>query len=176
MPKRPLASLGSVAFFVDGPLAVFGNAAWLHLSILGYLDEVNHRLANIGQQRLLVIGLQKTGQVVDHVCMIERFLPKNRIYALDDDYRYCYILTGRDPAANGFGDETYYGQDFLFKTERGRIFNFALPYPFPDKSAGGGGLGFAMAKVELARYGELIGRAVSDSLQQFGIVAHFQHR
>src|SRR5207249_2359093 len=63
--NRSLPSLGAIAFFVDGPLAVFGNAAWLHLSIMGYLDQVNRRLEKAGQPRLLMIGLQKSGQVVE---------------------------------------------------------------------------------------------------------------
>lgn len=131
--EKSLASLGNVAFFIDGPLAVFGNAAWLHGSIMRYLADVNQRLAQIHQPRLLIIGLQKTGQVVDYFQLVERFLPADRLLAIDDEYRYQYILAGHDPAGNGFGFETYYGQDFLLKTKSGRTFVFALTYPFTSK-------------------------------------------
>jgi hypothetical protein len=162
--ENSLAVIGSTAFFIDGPLAVFGNAAWLHLSILGYLNEVNRRLDQVGQSRLLMIGLQKTGQVVDHMRLIDRFVPTNRLFAIDDEYRYRYILTGRDPAGNGFGYETYYGQDFLFKTPSGRSFVFGLPYPFPSKHPAGGN--FIQAKTEMGRYPELA-RALK-------LISHFE--
>jgi hypothetical protein len=158
------ASLGSVAFFIDAPLAIFGNGAWLHSCIMNYLHEVNAYLSSIGQSTILVIGLQKTGQVADHVRLIERFVPPNRIFAIDDHYRYKYILAGRDEARNGFGSETYYGQDFIYKTLSGRSFVFALPYPFSAKRQTG--INFVESKVELGQYLELA-RALS-------LIAHFE--
>jgi hypothetical protein len=125
--------LSGMAFFVDGPLAVFGNAAWLHRSIMIFLKEVNRKLTKFNQGPLLVLGLQKTGQVVDHVNLIDRFVPNDRIYAIEDAYRYQYILSGREAARQGFGFETYYGQDFIYKTPTGNTFVFALPYPYASK-------------------------------------------
>lgn len=122
------STLASLAFFIDGPLAVFGNAAWIHGSILRYLHQVNQRLRSMGCPDILVIGLQKTGQVVDHCNLIDKYIEPNKIYAISDEYRYRYILGGRDPARNGFGYETYYGQDFIFKTKSGRLFVMGLPY------------------------------------------------
>jgi len=147
------ASLSSTVFFTDGPLAVFGNGAWMHAAILKLLDRFSKELQKLGYSPILIIGLQKTGQVADHVRLIERFVPANRIYAIDDEYRYKYILAGRDPSSNGFGSETYYGQDFIYKTPSGRTFVFAIPYPFPDKQTPG--TSFAEAKTELPRYADL---------------------
>jgi hypothetical protein len=67
-----------------------------------------------------------------------------------DDYRYRYILGGRDVAGNGFGFETYYGQDFIFKTPSERSFVLALPYPFAGKQ--NAEVDFRTAKTELGRY------------------------
>lgn len=145
--------LGSMAFFVDGPLAVFGNGAWLHGSIMRYLAEMDDQLKADNRPGVLMIGLQKTGQIVDHAALIESFLPKNRIFAIDDEYRYKYIIGGREPAGNGFGYETYYGQDFIYKTPSGRRFVFALPYPFISKD--GSGMNFLKAKTEIGRYPDL---------------------
>ena len=103
---------------------------------------------------------------MDHALLLERFLQDGVIRIIDDDYRNEFITGSDTPTAN-FGNETYYGQDFLFKTERGRIFNFALPYPFADKSHGGGGTAFASAKVEIGRYGDLIERACD-------LIRHFE--
>jgi hypothetical protein len=89
---------------------------------------------------LIIIGLQKTGQIVDHIHLFSRFtpensIPENSVFALDDEYRYRYVCTGREQAKNGFGAETYYGQDFICNTSSNRKFVFALPYPCPDKSS-----------------------------------------
>jgi hypothetical protein len=145
--------LNEMAFFIDGPLAVFGNPAWMHRSIMIFLQEVNRKLSKHGQGPLSIIGLQKTGQVVDHVTLIERFIPNNRILAIDDEYRYKFILSGRDPSGQGFGFETYFGQDFIFKTPSGRTFVFALPYPYGSKESPGAD--FTQEKVKLENYQQL---------------------
>ncbi len=155
--------LSAVAFFIDGPLAVFGTAAWLHASILNYLAHVNQHLVGMGLRPMLVIGLQKTGQVVDHAMLVSKFIPNDRLLAIDDDYRYRYILAGRDPSANGFGGETYYGQDFIYRTPSGRTFVFGLPYPFATKSEA---KDFTKEKVQLQRYTELP--------RALGLIKHFE--
>jgi hypothetical protein len=147
------ALLANMAFFMDGPLAIFGTAAWMHRSIMVYLDEINQRLRKYHLKPLLIIGLQKNGQVVDHVSLIDRFLPNNRLFAIDDKYRYKYILASRDPSRNGFGFETYYGQDFIFKTTSGRSFVFALHYPYNTKDLTG--KDFIKEKVKYQNYLQL---------------------
>ncbi|MDP9316784.1 MAG: DNA double-strand break repair nuclease NurA [Chloroflexota bacterium] len=146
--------LGSTAFFVDGPLAIFGNGAWLHGGILRYFAEVNAQLEQRGLPRIIMIGLQKTGQVVDHIKLIDRYVQPGRIFAIDDDFRYQFILMGgREPAENGFGSGTYYGQDFIYKTPSGRIFCMALPYPVASKTEFGES--FKTTKTQLSHYVEL---------------------
>lgn len=159
-------ALSDIAFVLDGPLGIFGEPAKLSQRLQALIYRVNTRLAEMGLQPMLVLGLQKTGGVMDHALLLERFLPDGVLRVIDDDYRNEYITGGDSPAAN-FGNETYYGQDFLFKTEAGRIFNFAIPYPFEDKTFGGGGKAFAQAKVELARYGTLIEQACD-------LIRHFE--
>lgn len=156
--------LSGIAFFVDGPLALFGTPAWLHRSIMIFLTQVNRKLAKHGQLPLTVIGLQKTGQIVDHVNLIDRFIPNNRLLAIDDDYRYQFILSGREAAGNGFGFETYYGQDFIFKTPSGRCFVFALPYPYDSKNERG--LDFIQEKVRFENYPQLA--------QALGLISHLE--
>lgn len=148
-----LPALSGLAFFVDGPLAVFGNGAWLHGAIMRYLASLGDQLAAIGQPPVLMIGLQKTGQVADYAHVIDRYVATNRLFSIDDDYRYRYILGGRDAAGNGFGFETYYGQDFIYKTPSGRTFVLALPYPFAEKDKEP--TGFRVAKTEPGRYANL---------------------
>jgi hypothetical protein len=159
-----LASLSKTAFFIDGPLAIFGVSAWLHASIMRYIAEINERLHEKNFSGLLMIGLQKTGQVVDHVHLIDRFIPDNRLFALDDEYRYKYVISSRNPSSNGFGFETYYGQDFIYKTESGRTFVFALPYPFKTKKLSEGN--FVERKTDFQNY-ETLPHALA-------LINHFQ--
>jgi hypothetical protein len=113
-----------------------------------YLKEVNDTLTSRGKPRVLMIGLQKTGLVADHVSLIDPFLSSNRLFAIEDEYRLQYITPTKDHPANGFGYETYYGQDFIYKTPSGRSFVFALPYPFSNKDSDD----FESRKIDLANY------------------------
>lgn len=159
-------ALAKMAFVMDGPLAVFGQPAKLHARMMELIFNVNTRLNQLQLEPLLLLGLQKTGEVMDHANLISRFLPSGVLRVLDDDYRNRYIK-GNDAPATNFGNETYYGQDFLFKTESNRIFNFAIPYPFQGKSAAGSEAQFSKCKVELLRYGTLIERACD-------LIRHFE--
>lgn len=115
-----------------------------------YLHDVNRVLTAQGLNKILMIGLQKSGQVIDHLSLIDRFIPPDSIYAIDDEYRYRYIVSGRAASSNGFGSETYYGQDFIYKTPSGRTFVFGLPYPFSQKDSG-----FVKNKVDMELYNDL---------------------
>jgi hypothetical protein len=151
--RRAYLNLTRIAFFIDGPLAIFGNAAWMHRSIMIYVNEINHKLIRKGQRPMVIIGLQKTGQVQDHITLIDRFIPPNRLFAIDDEYRYKYILSGRDPSSSGFGFETYYGQDFIYKTPSGRTFVLGLPYPYATKDLPG--VRFPDEKIKWENYPQL---------------------
>lgn len=158
--------LAEVAFVVDGPLAIFGEPAKLHGRLQGLIYKVNQHLSSSGLPQMLVLGLQKTGGLMDHAKLLERYLPNGSLRLVDDVYRNKYVVGAESPADN-FGNETYYGQDFIFRTERGRVFNFAIPYPFADKTFNGGGKGFANAKADQSRYGDLVQQACD-------LIRHFE--
>jgi hypothetical protein len=154
----PLDKLSSIAFFLDGPLAIFGNCAWLHRPLMQYYNGVNSRLRREGLPDITIIGLQKTGQLADYFGIIDRYIPDNVVLSVDDDYRYKYVIASREPSKTGFGDETYYGQDFLYKSSSGRRFVVGCPYPFSSKRDVKEG-NFHGIKTELVRYPNL-GRAL----------------
>lgn len=158
--------LSDVAFVMDGPLAIFGEPAKLHGMLQGLIYKVNQYMSRKGLPQMLVLGLQKTGGLMDHAKLLERYLPNGTLRLVDDEYRNKYVVGAESPADN-FGNETYYGQDFIFRTERGRVFNFAIPYPFANKTFNGGGKGFANAKAEQARYGNLVQQACD-------LIRHFE--
>lgn len=53
--------------------------------------------------------------------------------SVSNDFRNKYINFDWQPSATTFGAETYYGQDFLLKTETGKLFVFNALLPFRDK-------------------------------------------
>ena len=148
-PQSFVDILSNICFFVDGPLAVFGNSAWIHLSIMKFLNEINVSMAKSGKNPLMILGLQKSGMVHDFLQLIGNQLENNRIYCLEDEFRYKYITYDRTPSESTFGAETYYGQDFLFKTASGRTFVFNAPYPFENKKDY---LAFAKEKSNIDNY------------------------
>ena len=56
-------------------------------------------------------------------------------FAVTDEFREKYAGTAK--SKNGFGRESYYGQDFYVKTHSGKLFVLSLPYPFLSKVAPG---------------------------------------
>jgi hypothetical protein len=142
-----LEALSRTAFVMDGPLALFGNMAWIHGPILDYLLEIREELARRGYGDLLLMGLQKSGQIADYAHVMDAHVRNGRLLVIGDDVRYEYI-SPRDEAAVTFGLETHYGQDFLVKTPSGKWFPFALPYPMrKDPRAQ-----FVASKAVLANY------------------------
>jgi hypothetical protein len=127
------AQLSNLAVLLDGPLAVFGQSAWLHQSIMRFMHQLKDRQRARGLQMPMVMGLQKGGYVVEYMQLLNRHIPENRLFSITDEFRYEFL--GIERSGNGFGSETYYGHDFAFKTPSGKLFIFSLPYPFPTKSS-----------------------------------------
>lgn len=127
--------LSNICFFIDGPLAIFGEPAKLHSCFLKYLDELNKEMRKYNKSDILMIGIQKDGIINDFLNLIKDKINNGDIYCLSDDFRNKYINFEKRPVASDtFGKETYYGQDFLYKNKKGNVFVFNVPYPFADKS------------------------------------------
>ena len=156
------ATLSQLAIIVDGPLAIFGQPAWLSRRLMRLYYEINKDLSSRGLPPFIMLGLQKEGQLMDHARSIDRFIPNGRILLVDDDYRNVHVRNNDSAVSNNFGDETYYGQDFILKTESGSIFIVAVPYPFPAKP----GMNFKSEKAKMSNYPEL-----SRSLD---VIRHFE--
>ncbi|WP_217808638.1 hypothetical protein [Derxia lacustris] len=153
--------LAEMAFILDGPLAVFGQPASISFTLVSFYHRIREELRRRGLRAPIVIGLQKDGQVMEHARSIARFLPNGTFHVVDDEYRDAYINSVNN---ENFGTETYFGQDFIFKTEKGNIFTVGLPYPAAKKS---GTKEFSRLKSDLTRYGSDLGRA-------FDVVRHFE--
>ena len=122
-----------MCFFVDGPLAINGTAAWIKSCIQKCIYDVNVELKMANMSPMMVIGLQKSGKLYDYIHLIGSSIRPNSIYCVTDDFRNNYVDFDKTPSSTTYGNETYYGQDFLLKTSSGKLFVFNAPYPFPNK-------------------------------------------
>jgi hypothetical protein len=56
----------TTGFILDGPLAIFGHAAWLSERVLLELQRINHEVIKHTGQDMLILGIEKSGQFFDH--------------------------------------------------------------------------------------------------------------
>ncbi|ATD08280.1 DNA double-strand break repair nuclease NurA [Pseudoalteromonas piscicida] len=172
---RDPSLLSRMAFIVDGPLAIFGQPAKVHTRLLRLYEKVRKHLVEKGYQPPLIIGIQKTGPAVEHAKALCPYIPMGAFRVIDDEYRHKYIAARSETSAN-FGHETYYGQDFIFKTRSGKVFVFGLVYPFAKKvpshiegeeATSNSKARFSEEKVEVERYREQLKLAMS-------LITHFE--
>ncbi|WP_416407201.1 hypothetical protein [Agrobacterium rosae] len=176
---------------IDGPLAIFGEAARFHRSIMSLLHDIREKCRARGMRGPVVMGISKTGKVVEHAYLIENLLTKDNdnqqlegtfVLPITDEYRTTFIEPDKMETGKNFGDETYYGQTFLVRTSRNKVFDVTLAYPFAKKGSVGGVL-FKHAKADLTNYGDDISHMVSviemmqtDLFQNALIPVHLAHR
>lgn len=177
---------------VDGPLAIFGEPARFHRGIMSVLHDIRMSARSRGQPGPLVLGFSKTGKVVEHATLIERYMryledgktlrTGTWILPIDDKYRQIFVQPTGLPRDRNFGDDTYYGQHFLVRTAQGKVFDTCLAYPVPNKNQVEG-RDFRDVKVDLSAYGDDIGRAVSliemmqmDLYDNSMIAVHLAHK
>jgi len=129
--QRQPRVLGSVGFVLDGPLALFGPQAWLHKPIRVFLNALEVSLAEKNLGCPIVVGIEKGGQFADHAAAIADRIPRRQLMRLPDDYIYRHILTFRVSPNSAFGQETYYGQKFFYKTSHGQILTITVPQRMP---------------------------------------------
>lgn len=132
-PQTYMKILENLAFFVNGSLSINGTAAWLKGSIQKYIYKINKELIDNGYSPIMIVGLKKQGKLVDYMRLIKEDVPPNSIFAVSDEFRNTYVDFDKTPSKTTYGNETYYGQDFLMKTATGKVFVFDVPYPFENK-------------------------------------------
>ena len=129
-----LKVFNSLAIVINGPLAIAGTAAWLYGSLMKVIYEINSQLREKGYSDLLIIGLLNGGLAInDYANLIDQYLESNSLLCVSDEFREKYIDFNRMASNTTFGNETYYGQDFIWKNKQGNIVVFDLPYIVGDK-------------------------------------------
>lgn len=131
--KNILDRLASLAFFIDGPLAVFGPPAWLSAAINKELKRLNKKVRAASGQDLVIIGIEKTGAFVDHFEEIDqtetagqRLFSARQYLLLTDKYIKKRILNS--DSDKRYGEDTYFGRKFFYKTQSGTRIVANIPF------------------------------------------------
>ena len=132
--KQCLDLLCNMGFVIDGPLAVFGQPAWLSAAIWHELSRIN-KIAKpyTNGQDLLMIGVEKSGSFVDHFERIDQdtdgvsgAYPSQRASLLTDEYIKKHIIFS--DSSKPYGASTYFGRKFFYKTASGARLVASLPF------------------------------------------------
>ena len=126
--------LCNMGFVIDGPLAVFGQPAWLSAAIWHELSRIN-KIAKpyTDGQDLLMIGVEKSGSFVDHFERIDQdtdgvsgAYPSQRASLLTDEYIKKHIIFS--DSSKPYGASTYFGRKIFYKTASGARLVASLPF------------------------------------------------
>jgi NurA domain-containing protein len=122
-----------LAFFIDGPLALFGHPAWLSAAISAELQRINSEVRKLTGRDLIIVGVEKSGEFATHFEEIdqteepgkERFEPGN--YFLPTDYYIKQRIIFSD-SPKRYGEDTYFGRKFFYKTKSGARIVASIPF------------------------------------------------
>lgn len=134
-PRR-FRLLRNLAIILDGPLAVFGQPAWLSQAIRRELKRINEAARKVIDSDMLIVGIEKSGAFVDHYEKLDtptrgtdrnsRFDPQTAVL-LTNEYIRNHIAIS--PVSDKpFGEATYFGRTFFYKTTSGARIVASLPF------------------------------------------------
>ncbi len=119
--------LGNVAFVLDGPLATFGPPAPIKRSFQAYLRHIAHQLEQSNLALPVVFGVEKSGHFAEHAQEIVKFLPTRTLMRLPDDYIFQRVITSRAETVSSYGEDTYYGRKFFYKSASDQMLTITVP-------------------------------------------------
>ena len=126
--------LDGLGFIMDGPLAIFGMAAWLKKHIQDELARLHRLSLHEGGAGVLLLGVEKHGMFMDHLEALDwsaargergRLQP-GTVMAPDVGYIHQHIAL-RPPDAKPYGQATYYGRHLMYKSQSGQHAALTLP-------------------------------------------------
>jgi hypothetical protein len=115
--------LRDCAFVLDGPLAVFGQPAWLAPYVRREIQRISRKAMMANGRHVLVMGVEKSGQYVAHFSDIDwtdaegprsRFRPGTVI--IPDGKYVNRNIVFRPEDAKPSGVDTYFGRKAFYKT------------------------------------------------------------
>ena len=127
-----LDRLKNIAFFLDGPLAVFGPPAWLSAAIKKELQRLNTLVRTKTGSDLIIVGIEKSGNFVAHFEEADKkqdgsqnFDPGTYFMPTDKYIKERIIFSD---SSKPYGDQTYFGRKFFYKTQSGARIVANLPF------------------------------------------------
>jgi hypothetical protein len=128
-----LGSTTKLAFFLDGPLAVFGPPAWLSAAISYELKRINGEVRKQTGHDLLILGIEKSGYFVDHLAEIDETERPGEVLFSPGSYmlltnQYIKERIQQSGSPKRFGMDTYFGRKFFYKTRTGARLVADLPF------------------------------------------------
>ncbi len=130
--KQWLDRVQRLAFFLDGPLAVFGPPAWLSAAISVELKRLNKLVREKTGSDLIILGVEKSGTFVTHFDEIDKKesnepnFPTRTFMLLTDRYIKERIIFS--DSRKRYGEDTYFGRKFFYKTANGARIVASLPF------------------------------------------------
>jgi hypothetical protein len=136
--KKWLSSLRRLAIILDGQLAVFGQPAWISQAIYQELCRINTVAKRFTEGKdILILGVEKTGTFVEHFENLDRKenggfgnFPPQSVGLLTDSYIKQNIIFS--DSTRPYGDATYFGRKFFYKTKCGARLVVTLPFLAPQ--------------------------------------------
>jgi hypothetical protein len=75
----------------------------------------------------VIVGVEKSGQFTEHAARIARYVPERTLVRIPDKYIFERILTTRSTPSSRFGEDTYYGRKFFYKSAQGQMLTITIP-------------------------------------------------
>lgn len=141
--KKSPSALDDLAFIADGPLALFGEPARLRKTILTFWQMLSSKVIEQRGQPPLVLGVEKTGEFVEHARDLGELLEPGHLMCLPIDYIQSYISFKN----SNYGEGTYFGRKFIYRTTDERTIVFSVP-PLASR----GVLPYGSGPLDLADY------------------------
>lgn len=130
--RKWLSRLGAVAFFVDGPLAVFGPPAWMSAAISRELQRLNSLVRVETGNDMIIVGIEKTGNFVAHFEEIDKaedgdqlFEPGEYFMPTDEYIKQRIVFSD---SIKRYGIDTYFGRKFFYKARSGARIVANIPF------------------------------------------------
>lgn len=116
-----------IAFIMDGPLAIFGMPAWLKDYIQLEVERIHNDLISRGHAGLLLMGMEKSGEFVDHFEELDWLQSDGRRQRFENgstlvpttEYIYRHIRPNPN-TQKAYGQAVYYGRKVLYKSRAGQ--------------------------------------------------------
>jgi NurA domain len=131
--RNQLDILCKLAFVLDGPLAVFGHPAWIKDAFEIELMRLNALVREATGEDILLIGIEKTGQFVEHFLSLDRDargtphqIANGSLFLIDDHYIKRNIILSESERPYGY--QTYFGRKFFYKTKTGAMIVGSVPF------------------------------------------------